>query len=45
MKKSGGLIQLINRYNYENPKFHRNMQSLLNSLEEVKKILNMKKKY
>lgn len=43
MKKQGSFIRLINRYNYENPKFHQSMQSLLDSFEEVKKFLNNKK--
>ena len=43
MKKGGGFIHLINRYNYENPKFHRSIQCFLEALEEVKRCLNEKK--
>ena len=38
--KNGGFIGWLNRYNYENPKFHRGIQCFLESLQEIKRILN-----
>jgi hypothetical protein len=42
MKKSDAFVHFINRYNYENPKFHKSIQQLLDALEEVKRCLNQK---
>ena len=38
--KKGGFIGWINRYNYENPRFHKGIQSFLEAIEEIKRFLN-----
>lgn len=44
MKKNCGLIGWINRYNYENPKVCREIQCFIESIEEIKRCLNPKRK-